>query len=150
MREQPSFYGLLTLMFLFLNCSSSPDRLTPQLDVSALSNTANIEEFVFMVKNLGGDTTFFPNNCLNVGSTVCIPAGGCGVYSKTDASFNLNVSFSNYPNGEAITLIACALDNTQAVIAAGSETFTNSKGMEPVIMMDELDLTPCSILTPCP
>ncbi|MCB0308890.1 MAG: hypothetical protein KDD48_05915 [Bdellovibrionales bacterium] len=142
-----------------LCCTGDPGRIPISLDFTQVTNTSQIQRFLFVVKEPAdpiGLAILFPDEC--TGCTVsetpcpaansCVKVNACG-FLVTDEGFEARVDFSDFDNGADIEIIACATNGIDTIIASGATVIKNTGGQEAQVALSDSD-TSCDLLPQCP
>jgi hypothetical protein len=138
---------LLGMAMFFLSCGKEePGKIDITL---ALNSTVtqgiqdSIEQFVFIIGEAGSSQKLlYPSACLGCSSDTipcpvadqCLKSTNCG-FSASAATFDPEINFADVAQGETMDVIACALDNTSAPVAAGQAQVKNNAGATKTITM---------------
>ncbi len=150
---------LLSVVFSIYSCSKDTGQVDVDLDVGSITNSNEITKFVFVVSTTDQIKSFlFPADCLGCKvseqpcqeANTCVNLSSCG-FSVSETNFRPRVSFSDFPEDSDILVIACGLNNSQSVIAAGSGTVRNSDGQSVSITLQaNSSVCASSIPVACP
>ena len=138
---------LLMGSLLLLSCGKKdPGQINISLELNSTVTQSiqnSIDQFVFIIGKSGSSQKLlYPSECLGCTSNTtpcpvadqCLKSTDCG-FSAAAASFDPEVNFADVGEGEDMDVIACALDDSSAPVAAGLGQVSNTGGANETITM---------------
>ena len=138
---------LLGTILMFQSCSKAePGKIDITLDLNSTVTQSiqdSIDQFVLIIGKAGSSKKLlYPSACLGCASDTspcpvedqCLESTNCGFLASA-ATFDPQINFADVAEGESMDVIACALDNSSAPVAAGQGQVDNSTGEAVTITM---------------